>query len=503
MTLGISSTRHGRPIGNRELESRSQTAAVMTKAHGMAWDHIHQCIERILKPLANPDKRLRTSTQWRRAPFGINTLDKNCDFLGLKRGQRTPQIVIYENVRERKPKGSKEWLIDPHLSATITSRSRSKRSVQDQITDFAASGRVLEIIREACEAEWDAPSPRPEKIGIEGGEIIIWFANHADDKNPSTFVKGKFRKLEVCGKNDFDRDFYLPGNLTASELASWAKEIADAEKSQSDDESELTPEQRAEIVERERQTIGRTTELYLTPKGRDRLITAIEGAGKTTGLLDSMSSEMLDRAMDAPADAPQHFMCYAARSKQQAIEKCSEYDKRGSPFDCKSVVLESFWTVYAEKCAEAGTKQLEKYDFESHKPSDVMTAIRDRQPEVYRLLEEYLGNFWKNSPFDCGATMIFTTKATVRTWYSSRTRIIFHPDFELGITPAQESRLAADFGLGIVAFDELELDEFLHIWGKFLLRTHQEPTGGASRLDQLCFHPKDRHIHEYQLRPLI
>ena len=39
-----------------------------------------------------------------------------------------------------------------------------------------------------------------------------------------------------------------------------------------------------------------------------------------------------------------------------------------------------------------------------------------------------------------------------------------HPGFELGITPAQESRLAADFGLGIVAFDELELDEFLHIW---------------------------------------
>jgi hypothetical protein len=447
------------------LDSRAQTAAVMQKAYRMAWDHVHQWMEHILAPLGKPDEKLRTATQWRRAPFGINRLEKNCDFLGLSRGQIVPQIVIHENVRERKPKGSTEWLIDPHLSATITSRSRSKGGAEDEATAFAASGRALEIIRDACEAEWDAPFPRAEKAGIEGGEVIIRFANHAGDKNPSTFVKGQFRRLEVCGNNDFDRDFYLPGNLTASELASWAREIADAEESRPDDDSELTPEQRAEIIERERKTIRGTTELYLTPEGRDRLITTIEGAGKTQGLLDSMSSEMLDRAMDAPDGAPQHFMCYAARSKQQAIEKRREYDKRRSPFDCKTVALESFWSVYAEKCAEAATKPLEQYEFESRTANDVMRTIEVQQPEVYRLLEEYRRNFWNDAQFDCGTTMIFTTKATIRTWYTSRlTRTIFHPRFELGMSPEQEKRLADDFGLGIVAFDELELDEFLHIW---------------------------------------
>jgi hypothetical protein len=172
-----------------------------------------------------------------------------------------------------------------------------------------------------------------------------------------------------------------------------------------------------------------------------------------------MSSEMLDRATDAPEHAPQHFMCCAARSKQQAIEKRREYDKRRSRFDCKTVALESFWTVYAEKCAEAATKPLDQYEFESRTANDAMTTIEARQPEVYRLLDEYRRNFWNVAPFDCGTTMIFTTKATVRTWYTSRlTRTIFHPDFELGLTHAQEGRLAADFGLGIVAFDELELD---------------------------------------------
>jgi hypothetical protein len=107
-----------------------------------------------------------------------------------------------------------------------------------------------------------------------------------------------------------------------------------------------------------------------------------------------------------------------------------------------------------------------------------MRTIEVQQPEVYRLLEEHRRNFWNDAPFDCGMTMIFTTKATVRTWYTSRlTRTIFHPRFELGLTHAQESRLAADFGLGIVAFDEFELDEFLHVWPELyyeLIESQQE-----------------------------
>jgi hypothetical protein len=161
------------------LDSRAKTAAVMKKAYWMAWDHVHQGMARILAPLGKPDEKLRTATQWRRAPFGINKLEKNCDFLGLSKGQRVPQIVIYENVRERRPKGSTEWLIDPHLSAEITSRSRSKRGAEDQVAAFAASDGALEIIRDACEAEWDALFPGAAKIGSEGGEIIIRFANHA------------------------------------------------------------------------------------------------------------------------------------------------------------------------------------------------------------------------------------------------------------------------------------------------------------------------------------
>jgi hypothetical protein len=74
--------------------------------------------------------------------------------------------------------------------------------------------------------------------------------------------------------------------------------------------------------------------------------------------------------------------------------------------------------------------------------------------------------------------MLFTTKAAVRNWNTGHlTKTIFHPDFKLGMNPAEESRLAKDFGLGVVAFDEIELDEFLHIWPECyydLIEQHQQ-----------------------------
>jgi hypothetical protein len=64
---------------------------------------------------------------------------------------------------------------------------------------------------------------------------------------------------------------------------------------------------------------------------------------------------------------------------------------------------------------------------------------------------------WSDAKFECASTMIFTTKATVRNWNAGHlTKTIFHPHFRLGISAAGERRLAKDFGLGVVAFDELE-----------------------------------------------
>jgi hypothetical protein len=417
-------------------------------------------MDRILQPKCEPDNKLRSTVQWRRAPFGINRLEKDCEFLGLNIGQSVPQIVIHENIRERKAKGSTEWLLDPYLSARAPIKTRPRRDAEHKFASDHVPDGVLEIIRDLCEAEWGAVFPKPMKVGVEGGEAIIHFANHVGDQKPSTFVKGYFRKLLILGKNDFHQDFYLPGENTAAQLVSLAMEMAES-ISPSDGAEHLTPEDRSAIIARERQSIKRIAELHVMRSKRDHLITSVEGGGKTTSFLNEMSNALQDKTVGAS----QHFSCYAARSRQQATEKRREHDETSRPWDIDTVLLESFWTLYAETCGQAEVKPLGPREFESGTVSDVLAVIAKRQPRVFDLLENYRRNFWNDAKFCCATTMIFTTKATIRTWHKSFfTRAWLHPNFAPGISPEQERKLARDFGLGCVAFDELELDEFLHIW---------------------------------------
>jgi hypothetical protein len=446
------------------FDRRSEFSAVMRRAHEIAWRNVIQCMNSLLAPSREPDPQLASAVQWRRAPFGLNRLQKNCDFLGLRRGQLVPQLPIQESIRQRRPNGSVEWLLKPHLSTRVRIGARSKSKAKGKAAPAGIFDRALKHVRRVCEDEWGAPLPQAMRIDVEGGQPIIHFANHAQDQKPSSFVKGNFKKLIILGKNNFQREFYLPGDLTASELISWATESAVEHNSPTDGVETLSPQERAEIIAREREAVRRTSELYLTPQGRDRLFNSVEGTGKTLSLLISMGDEMLDRAMSAQRGG-QHFMSYAARSKQQASKKRREYDACSKPFECNTVELVSFWNVYAEKCAEAGVKQILKISFDSRTTNEVMTTIRDRQPQVYRLIEDYRRDLWKDAKFDCGTTMIFTTKAAVRNWHTGHlTKTIFHPEFKLGISHSKESQLAKEFGLGVVAFDELEIDEFLHIW---------------------------------------
>src|SRR4051812_36844780 len=53
---------------------------------------------------------------------------------------------------------------------------------------------------------------------MERGQWVIRFYNHPRDRNPSTIVMGDFAKLWLRGTHSFDRDFYLPEDMTADEL---------------------------------------------------------------------------------------------------------------------------------------------------------------------------------------------------------------------------------------------------------------------------------------------
>lgn len=484
------------------IENSRQYAAVMATAHHIAWERVKHCVMETLKPGLEPDDSLACYPQWRRAPFGENTLERDCGFLGLKRGEQVPQIVLCEQVRtDRAAKGSTVWLIEPHLWAEAQKRAKSsggKKARHEEV-----SGEVLQLLRGACENEWGAPFPQPMHVGWDGADAIIHFANDESDQNPSSIVKGEYRKLLLCGKGATARDFYLPGGHSANGLVAWAVEAAAERRRAVDARKPIPPEERAEIIARDRRFLSVITDISLPRNGRDHLITSVEGAGKTTSLLHNMRGEMLDVGMWSESPN-KHFMCYAARSKQQAIEKRNEYAATAKDYQ-ERVVLESFRSVYKCMCDEAEVEPLEFDDFESNDISEKLATIRSHQPEVYDLLDEYRRKFWKDASYNHLVTMIFTTKATIRTWHSSRaTRAWLHPKFVEGMSSDEVGMLAADFGLGLVAFDELEQDEFLRIWSEpyyHLISSHQKEYENWGKLAyrekcSIYLNARRRHPHE-------
>jgi hypothetical protein len=242
------------------IDWQSEIAAVMKEAHELAWTHVVGHLSRILKPSREPDSKLQSPVQWRRAPFGINELTKDYEFLGLKNGQPVPQVPLYENIRTRRPKGSTDWLLDKHLAPPTLSRSRLKSKAKNASQSSQVPEEALEIVRHACEDQWGTPYPSAMKIGFQDGEAIIHFANHPGDKNPSSIALGDFKKLRILGRNRPEGDFYLPGDCTANEFVSWAMEIATEHNRLTHDDSNLTPEERKTIIAREHETVAKSTE---------------------------------------------------------------------------------------------------------------------------------------------------------------------------------------------------------------------------------------------------
>ena len=84
---------------------------------------------------------------------------------------------------------------------------------------------VLEKLRQLCADEWGLPYPRPDHVKIDNGEYVIHFSNHEHDRNPSTYVRGRYKTIDVQGtdapKPTKGERFFLPCGMTAQELVNY------------------------------------------------------------------------------------------------------------------------------------------------------------------------------------------------------------------------------------------------------------------------------------------
>jgi hypothetical protein len=437
---------------NAEQRLAQSHSDLLHQAHQIYWDKAAEIFASILRPSLSPDRALRSLTHWRRSPWGLRTLTEKDDLpvLGLPIGTVIPQLVIHEKIRTRAPRNSNGFLVAADLRATrISSPKRiSKRAPGIEIEDQ----QLRQRIQECCRAEWGSEYPKPSAVRIEGGEWTINFWNHANDKKPSTFVKGSYRRLKLNGAHSFTQEFYLPDHMSADELCESLTEESYRQTEEAFGQTENVPclpspeippfltsrdQPRRNWIESQIDSIHSSFAKRILERDpesiksihRQRLWSAVrearlfeapivlrsaEGIGKTTGVLGELALEILDLAMSIYPK--QRFACIACRSIEQAEAKAEEYSKSGK--DRNAVVMMSVQSHYKRECGLQGMEAIPSHEFPNHSLNGFLGHLKSKQPEVFEAREKTRRELWKGDDgsdlFNSGSTVLFTTHAALR-----------------------------------------------------------------------------------------
>lgn len=478
-------------------ESRHVHAAVMSNAYQIYWNALHEIMDRMLTSPVPADKSGQSYTQLKRMPWGIRKLHQDSGILGLPVGTLVPQLVIDEKLRNgRSSKGSGRFVVAPEFSASDYVKARKHLGPARSGTgDISAGPEMIEQLAEMCQAEWNAPFPKPVSMVMKRGEWVLHFQNDQTDINPSTVARGDHTALLLQGQSAPQGAFRLPNELTANELgdhlarrfglipnvpmpsieqAGKAVPYFERLKSEAGSTFKQTYEESVlrkfphlsscsapELQTIYRQKLWRYLNNAMFFKG-DMICTSGEGIGKTSALFNIVQHAALDNAL-ANDDAKVRFYVFAFRSRLQAEEKAKEYGNDGR----RAFILKPFWTYYEEACGRCGAVSLQDDFVEKGDVLSVLEQIASSQPNVYHELERARKALWlatDGTSLFTGTTVLFTTHATATSWYRTHVnRLWHHPRFDPQMEPDQLDELRAELLFEKVVFDEPEWDEFAHI----------------------------------------
>jgi hypothetical protein len=309
-------------LGSERIQDFAQSSALVQNAHRIYWDHVHDTFVRILAPSMEADRKLRSYTQWRRAPWGIRLAEED-SILGFSIGTPVPQLVIRERLLQRAPKGHSGFLVPESFSLAYPISTKRQPKPDHADIPPGEDSAILDLLGEACFSEW-GEWPKPAEASIQDGEWLFRFRNHAADRNPSTLVLGDHRRLLLNGQHGFgDRQFFLPDGMTAQELGN---HLADRLGWR-----DPAPLQNVSISNRTHAIRQYRSQLAAEIAQRDSLgevclIQSVEGIGKTTACLSILANDALEDAL-AHNDGTERFSAFSFRSRQQAEVKAREFGR--------------------------------------------------------------------------------------------------------------------------------------------------------------------------------
>ena len=493
--------------GSKGAPKRLWTAdvpeAVLPDLHRLVWSQVAEIITDKLGITVEFDTRLKSYFQKRRSPWGVRTLNKPNSLHGFEVGDRVEQIVLQEKISDRSfaTKNAVPLIHSNNAEHLLSARRSSTNRPSRHIVPHEDNHAIVDLLATHLQSHW-GPYPKPAHVTYDGMFNFVYFYNSANDKHPSTFVRGDHRKLICAGRDAYGGDLFLPDGLTLDEtlqlldprtgLSGFAEPNG---KPQRGPHPLRRFEEQAQSKSSARQ-YGKGIFEDVANSDGVTLMQAPEGLGKTFSLMNyalerryNIEAALYQASADREAQPhlPNGFTIVACNSYAQAEEKYAELmDVPNAP--SSAIILKSVAQIYLEALKDhPKLKQITRQSAGAASDPSLLHAIQRRQPSVFEQMCRIRDAMWETDQrgkvFRPNA-VVLAVHALIKNWpHSLYAKAFLHPDFPNDFDIEQVQACARQMQPQWLIYDEVHVEDLAMIqpeWKVQLAKKVEDKCGSIS-----------------------
>jgi hypothetical protein len=400
-------------------------AASLHAGHHAHWEVLAVDVEAVLAPsrAVKPDGNLAWQTAFRRTPDGVRKVDKPDHPLGLKKGMKVHQLVVWERESQRKKADVKALFLSP---TRYPARSTPEPSAGQADASDTAYRRYPMSAEQTAHVEShltahfsgnDCPVAFSH-LAFERGSYRAKFHNGSMDMNPSSFMAEDYCTPRLVGANAdvIDHSAIPPLPLPLGQMISvWCSEL------------DQTSDFDAGALEKAYTRLDRDLPPRLLLGTPAVLIHAPEGIRKSSSIMRLIHLSTVRGERGRPS-------MFACSSYENARAKAREFNfpDRSNP-DARrcdgyvGVYWPSATELYRELAADLGLPCFTPEDADEAGVKNVWALIECEQPEIMAKMK--LWHAEKMAEMAENNVVLFTAHEVAFRWRDhSRTRWLLAPD---------------------------------------------------------------------------
>jgi hypothetical protein len=395
---------------------------------------------RVLEP-TKPDDALKNPIQYRRLPGAVRRLTKP-NVLGMPVGTMVPQVVLWEEYRDRAKRGATALFFSPSLFA----KAESQKARQPSVRASSIGRRLRDDEIAAVERVLREFYPGPDRAIFHSlsfdaarNEYVAHFQNDPGDRNPTSVMIESHRAIKGhgVGKDALSDHRHLP--FTLGQLIEYTCQRLDREKAVESRISEEWVDEDGEWNRRDEelsdrrcgqafaaafsstvvdtasaQAVMREHMPILIATEGISLVSGPEGCGKTTSLFHDHARIMTS----LNAQGFHGLAAYAFADYVNAIEKVASFNQINSGGKYHAILWPGFSHAYRSACKKLNLTPISDEDVRRSGYESMWKLVKRSQPAVLKLFRKQHDAMW--AEIGDREPVIFTMHAVVHEWQLGR-----------------------------------------------------------------------------------